>query len=123
MDIASNPKEEPGACRRTTAFSPMKTPFSEEYRSSRAHNEVVVVGDAVPHGRPQVTQQDHTERAGERWATWAGEEANILKGLRGKISLGVLHHTEDWIGVPLHLTLGSGTAQYKTGAAELWPRG
>ena len=45
-----------------------------EHRNNRAHEEVVVVGGAAPHGRPHVTQEGHVGRAGERGKTWAGRK-------------------------------------------------
>ena len=45
-----------------------------EDRSNRAHEEVAVVGGAAPHGPPQVSQEGHAGRAGERGTLWAGGE-------------------------------------------------
>ena len=46
-----------------------------EYRSNRAHEIVVVAGDA-PHGYPHVTQESHAGKAGKRGTPWAGGEEN-----------------------------------------------
>ena len=54
-----------------------KAPSSElNARASRdrAHEEVVVVGVAAPHGLTQVTQEGHVGRAGECGKTWAWGE-------------------------------------------------
>ena len=47
---------------------------------------------AAPHGGLQVTQEDHVGRAGERGTTWIEGEGERVDGLRGRGSLGVLHH-------------------------------
>ena len=50
-----------------------------EYRNDNAHEEVVVVEGAAPHGRSRVTQEGHVGRERERGKTWARGE-----GRRGK---------------------------------------
>ena len=62
-----------------------------EYPSNRAHEKVATGGGTAPHGRPQVTQEDHVGRAGECGTTWAGVEGGGMDGLRGKGS-GVWYH-------------------------------
>ena len=68
---------EVGARRRTSVSSRTKAPSSElNARASkdRAHEEVVVVGVAAPHGRPRLLQEGHVGRAGECGKTWAWGE-------------------------------------------------
>ena len=56
----------------------------------------------------------------ESGTTWAGEEGEIMDGLRGRGSSGVKHHG----GLNhRHICLLFGTAQqYAEGAGDLWPR-
>ena len=53
-----------------------------------------MVGVAVSHGQPQVTQEGHVGRAGERGKTWAGGRRinRLIDGLRGRGSSGIWHH-------------------------------
>ena len=66
MQVAEQPK--PLLQRRPPANRTRK------YRSNHAHRNVIVVavGGVAPHGRPQVTQEGHVARAGERGTTLAG---------------------------------------------------
>ena len=59
-----------------------------------------MVGGAAPHGRPQITQEGHVERAGERRTTWAGGEEEIMDGLPGRALSDVWHHG-GWSPAPL----------------------
>ena len=43
-----------------------------EHRNNHAHEEVVVVGCAAPHGWPQVTLEGCVGRVGEHGEIWAG---------------------------------------------------
>ena len=51
-----------------------------------------MVGGAAPHERPQVIQECHVGKAGERGKTRTRGEGEIMDGLRGRGSLGVWHH-------------------------------
>ena len=74
-------------------LTPSNEPNVRVSQQPCAHKEVVVVGGAAPHGRPQVTTQEgqHVGRAGERRKTWV-EEGEIMDGLRNRGSSGVWHH-------------------------------
>ena len=55
-----------------------------EYRNNRAHEEVVVVGGASPHGQPQVTEDDHVGRTGERGEARARGGGGVMDKLRDR---------------------------------------
>ena len=65
---------------------------TREHRNNHAHEEVVVVRGAAPHGRPQVTQEGDVGRVGERGESWVGGEGERMGGLRGRGSSAIWHH-------------------------------
>ena len=89
-----------------------------DHRNNRAHEEVVVIGGAAPHGWPQVTQEGHFGRAGERGKTWArgGRRKTRWQRIAGYLA-------SRGTGAPPYLTLGSDTAQYVKVALGLCPHG
>ena len=93
-----------------------------EHRNSHAHEEVVVVGGAARHGRPQVTQEGCVGSVGEGGKTWLGWEGKIMDGQRGGGSSTVWHHGGDWNTAAPDPGAWYSTVRV-TGAVGLWPRG
>ena len=69
-----------------------------------------MVGGAAPHESPQVTQEGHLGRAGERGKTWAGRGGRRNNGRTAWQRI-VGYLASRGTGAPPHVTLGCGLVQ------------
>ena len=82
-----------------------------------------MVGSAAPHERPQLTQEDHVGKDGQRRTTQAGGEGEGIGGLHSRESSGVFGITGDWSDAALSPGAWYTVTQYAKGVAGSWSRG